>query len=270
HEGERHRDGSGDLPLHHRRARWTSVGVARRAIRRSVPIHASEQTRGGVMTNSPDIVAVIDDDLSVREALQGLLETAALQVALFASTREYLQAKRKAAPSCIILDVRLPGSSGLDFQRELAAAGSRVPIIFITGYGDIPMSVQAMKACAVEFLTKPYRDQALLEAVLSAIEKDRARRAGEGELTDLRQRLDTLTARERQIMGLLVAGQQSKQIGGQAGIRDGTVRVHRREVMRKMRAKSLAELVRIADSLRNAGVELAADAAGDPVPPAKE
>jgi FixJ family two-component response regulator len=208
------------------------------------------------MTDAPPIVAVIDDDLSVRESLQGLLETAALQVELFASPHEYLQAKRKEPPSCIILDVRLPGSSGLDFQRELVASGIRVPIIFITGYADVPMTVQAMKAGAVEFLTKPYRDQALLEAVLSAIEKDRARRAGESEFADLRQRFETLSVRERQVMALTVAGQQNKQIAGQMGISDVTVRVHRREVMRKMSAKSVADLVRIADILRKAGIEL--------------
>lgn len=216
------------------------------------------------MPDAPHTVAVIDDDLSVREALQGLLETAALQVELFASPREYLQAKRKDDPSCIILDVRLPGSSGLDFQRELAGAGIHIPIIFITGYADVPMTVQAMKAGAVEFLTKPYRDQALLEAVLSAIDKDRARRARESELADIRQRFEALSGRERQVMSLIVAGQQSKQIAGDIGIREVTVRVHRREVMRKMRARSLADLVRIADSLRSAGIELAADASGAP------
>jgi FixJ family two-component response regulator len=216
------------------------------------------------MPEAPHIVAVIDDDLSVREALQGLLETAALQVELFASPREYLQVKRKDHPSCIILDVRLPGSSGLDFQRELAGAGIHIPIIFITGYADVPMTVQAMKAGAVEFLTKPYRDQALLEAVLSAIEKDRVRRTRESELADLRRRFETLSGRERQIMALLAAGKQSKQIAGEIGIREVTVRVHRREVMRKMQAKSLADLVRIADSLRGAGVEIAPEPSTGP------
>lgn len=208
------------------------------------------------MTTATPLVVVIDDDQSVREALQGLLETAALQVELFASPREYLQSLRKGAPNCIILDVRLPGSSGLDFQRELVSAGVHTPIIFITGYADILMTVQAMKAGAVEFLTKPYRDQDLLEAVLSAIEKDRARRGSESALADMRQRFESLTERERQVMALAVAGQQNKQIAGEIGIRDVTVRVHRRQVMRKMRAKSLAELVRIADVLRGGGVEL--------------
>src|SRR5262245_34401019 len=144
------------------------------------------------MTDASPTVVVIDDDVSVRESIQGLLETAALRVELFASPREYLQAKRKDNPSCIILDVRLPGSSGLDFQRGLAATGVHVPIIFITGYADVPMTVQAMKAGAVEFLTKPYRDQALLDAVLSAIEKDRSRRAEESDLAEMRRRLETL------------------------------------------------------------------------------
>jgi FixJ family two-component response regulator len=211
------------------------------------------------MTDAPHIVAVIDDDQSVRESLQGLLETAALRVELFASTREYLQARRKDNPSCIILDVRLPESSGLDFQRDLTAAGIHIPIVFITGHADVPMTVQAMKAGAVEFLTKPYRDQTLLEAVLSAIEKDGARRASEGALIELRRRFETLSGRERQVMALTVAGQQNKQIAGGMGIRDVTVRVHRRQVMRKMRARSIADLVRIADDLRSAGVELAAD-----------
>jgi len=208
------------------------------------------------MTDARPTVVVIDDDQSVREALQGLLETAALQVEVYASPREYMEGKRKDAPSCIILDVRLPGSSGLDFQRELAGAGVHTPIVFITGYADVPMTVQAMKAGAVEFLTKPYRDQALLEAVLSAVEKDRSRRGNESALAELRQRLESLTARERQVMALAVAGQQNKQIAGRIGIRDVTVRVHRRQVMRKMRAKSIADLIRIADLLRSGGMDL--------------
>ena len=216
------------------------------------------------MTDESPTVAVIDDDLSVRESIQGLLETAALRVELFASPREYLQARRKDNPSCIILDVRLPGSSGLDFQREMAAAGIRAPIIFITGYADVHMSVQAMKAGAVEFLTKPYRDQALLDAVLSAIEKDRQRRTDERALADIYRRFETLTPRERQVMALTVAGRQNKQIAGEIGIREVTVRVHRREIMRKMSAKSLADLVKMGEALRNRGVTLA------PEPPLDE
>jgi FixJ family two-component response regulator len=208
------------------------------------------------MNEDAPIVAVIDDDVSVRESIQGLLETASLQVELFASPREYLQAKRKDHPSCIILDVRMPGSSGLDFQRELTAAGMRAPIIFITGYADVHMSVQAMKAGAVEFLTKPYRDQALLDAVLSAIEKDRQRRTEDRALADLQRRFEALTPRERQVMALTVSGQQNKQIAGAAGIREVTVRVHRRELMRKMNAKSLADLVKMGEALRSRGATL--------------
>jgi FixJ family two-component response regulator len=208
------------------------------------------------MTDDSPIVAVIDDDVSVRESIQGLLETAALRVELFASPRDYLQARRKDNPSCIILDVRLPGSSGLDFQREMVAAGVRAPIIFITGYADVPMSVQAMKAGAVEFLTKPYRDQALLDAVLSAIEKDRHRRTEERAVTDIHERFEALTARERQVMALTISGQQTKQIAGEVGIQEVTVRVHRREIMRKMGAKSLADLVKMGEALRNRGVTL--------------
>jgi FixJ family two-component response regulator len=208
------------------------------------------------MTDARPVVVVIDDDLSVREAIQGLLETADLRVELFASPQEYLKSERNDAPGCIILDVRLPGSSGLDFQRELVGTGIHTPVIFLTGYADIPMTVQAMKAGAVEFLTKPYRDQALIEAVLAAIEKDRARRGSKRALADLRRRLDSLTERERQVMALTVTGQQNKQIAGTIGIRDVTVRVHRRQLMRKMGAKSVAELVRITDLLRSEGIDL--------------
>jgi FixJ family two-component response regulator len=215
------------------------------------------------MNEEAPIVAVIDDDVSVRESIEGLLETAALRVELYASPREYLQARRKDNPSCIILDVRLPGSSGLDFQREMNAAGIRAPIIFITGYADVHMSVQAMKAGAVEFLTKPYRDQDLLEAVLSAIEKDRQRRVDDHALTDIRRRFEALTARERQVMALTVSGLQTKQIAGAAGIREVTVRVHRREIMRKMGARSLADLVKMGEALRSRGVLLNPEPAPD-------
>lgn len=211
------------------------------------------------MTAGPPTVAVIDDDVSVREAIQGLLETAALRVELFASPREYLQSNRKDHPSCIILDVRLPESSGLDFQEGLAAAGVHAPIIFITGYADVPMTVRAMKAGAVEFLTKPFRDQDLLDAVLVAIERDRQRRTEEEDLAENRRRFETLTARERQVMALTIVGHQNKQIAGEIGIRDVTVRVHRREIMRKMGVKSLADLVKIGEALRHRGVALNPD-----------
>lgn len=202
------------------------------------------------------IVVIIDDDPSVREALRGLLETAALQVELHGSPRDYLQSHRADVPSCIILDVRLPGSSGLDFQRELARTGVRTPVIFLTGHADIPMTVQAMKAGAVEFLTKPYRDQALLEAVLLAIDKDRARREGDVILAQVLQDLKSLTTRERQVMALAAAGKSNKQIAGEIDISDVTARVHRRQVMQKMRAKSIAELVRMVDVLRGNGIDL--------------
>jgi FixJ family two-component response regulator len=206
------------------------------------------------MKDVQPIGVVIDDDLSVREALRGLLETAALKVRLYGSPREYLERESVGAPGCIILDVRLPGSSGLDFQRELAHNGDRKPVIFLTGHADIEMTVRAMKAGAVEFLTKPYRDQALLEAVLLAIENDRARRESDVVLSGIQQQLISLTPRERQVMALTAAGQSSKQIAGTIGISDVTARVHRRQVMRKMRAKSLAELIRIAETLTSHGL----------------
>jgi FixJ family two-component response regulator len=202
------------------------------------------------------LVAVIDDDLSVREALQGLLETAALKVALYASPREYLQRKHTDAAGCIILDVRLPGSSGLDFQLELARAGDRTPIIFLTGHADVPMAIEAMKAGAVEFLTKPYRDQTLLEAVLLAIENDRARRASDEKFSEIRQRYELLTPRERQVMMLAAAGQSNKEIAGKMGISDVTARVHHRQVMRKMQVKSPVELARIAELFSNHGIKV--------------
>jgi FixJ family two-component response regulator len=202
------------------------------------------------------VVVVIDDDPSIRAALQGLLETAALGVELYTSPREYLRRKHVDAPSCIILDVRLPGSSGLDFQRELVRGGDRTPVIFLTGHADVAMTVQAMKAGAVEFLTKPYRDQALLDAVLLAIENDRARREGDEAVAEIRERIESLSQRERQVMALAAAGHSNKQIAGAMGIGDVTARVHRRQMMRKMRVGSLAELVRIAEILKKHGIDV--------------
>jgi len=195
------------------------------------------------------VVAVIDDDQSVREALHGLLETVAVDVELFVSVDDFLRASHSRAPDCIVLDVRLPGPSGLDFQAQLAKANVYTPIVFITGHGDIPMSVRAMKAGAVEFLTKPFRDQDLLDAVRSSIERARARRAEEQTVAQLLQRFASLTTREREIMALLVAGRSNKQIAGQIGISEVTTRVHRRQVMQKMGARSFADLVRTADKL---------------------
>ena len=202
------------------------------------------------------IVAVIDDDLSIREALRGLFEMAALKVELYNSPSDYLQGKHLEGPSCIVLDVRLPGSSGLDFQRELVRKGVQTPVIFLTGHADVAMGVQAMKSGAVEFLTKPYRDQALLEAVLLGIERDRARRESEAAVSDILKRFESLTGRERQVMALAAAGESNKQIGGKLGIGDVTARVHRRQVMHKMRAKSLTDLIRMVDLLVQRGVEL--------------
>jgi len=194
-------------------------------------------------------VVVIDDDPSVRKALDNLFRSIGLDVELFTSPQEFLQSERPDRPGCIVLDVRFPGRSGLDMQREIAAANTPLPIIFITGYGDIPMSVRAMKAGAVEFLTKPFRDQDLLDAVGVALEKDRARRANEVRLSELRSRFQTLTARERQVLSLVIAGRLNKQIAGELGVSEMTVKMHRRQVMRKMQAAGLAQLVRLADQL---------------------
>jgi len=195
------------------------------------------------------IVAVIDDDQSVREALHGLLETVALDVELFVTVEDFLRASHSRAPDCIILDVRLPGPSGLDFQAQLARANVHTPIVFITGHGDIPTSVRAMKGGAIEFLTKPFRDQELLDAVWSGIERARAGRAEAQVVARLQQRFASLTTREREIMALLAAGRSNKQIAGQMGISEVTTRVHRKQVMQKMGARSLADLVRMADKL---------------------
>src|SRR5713101_4911130 len=206
------------------------------------------QQRSTTSEQQPTIV-VIDDDPSIRKALDNLFRSVGLAVELFGSPQEFLQSKRPDRPGCIVLDIRFPGRSGLDMQRDLGQTGTRLPIIFITGYGDIPMSVRAMKAGAVEFLTKPFRDQDLLDAVGTALEADRARRAGETRLAELRGRFDTLTARERQVLSLVVAGRLNKQIAGELGVSEMTVKMHRRQVMRKMQATGVAQLVRLADQL---------------------
>jgi FixJ family two-component response regulator len=195
------------------------------------------------------VVYVIDDDLAVREALSGLFRSVGLQVRTFAAPPEFLASKPADVPSCLVLDVRLPGHSGLEFQAELAKANIHVPIIFITGHGDIPMSVKAMKAGAIEFLTKPFRDQELLDAVQAGLDRDRARRDRAAEDSELRGRFDQLTAREREAMTFVTSGLMNKQIAAEMGLSEITVKVHRGNVMRKMGAKSLAELVRMADVL---------------------
>jgi FixJ family two-component response regulator len=201
------------------------------------------------MPDVPAVVFVIDDDPSMRGALEDLVVSVGLQVRPFASPQDFLQSKLPDAPSCLVLDVRLPGMSGLAFQKELARLGVGLPVIFITGHGDIPMSVRAMKAGAVEFLTKPFHDQELLDAIHTAIERDRDRRQEAVLVADLQQRYATLTERERQIMALVVVGRANKQIAAELNLSEMTVKVHRGQVMRKMHAGSLPELVRMADRL---------------------
>ena len=198
----------------------------------------------------PDsIVYVVDDDSSVREAIKSLIRSVGLRVETFGNAQEFLKSTRLDAPGCVVLDVRLPGLSGLDLQRELAAHGINLPVIFITGHGDIPMSVRAMKAGALEFLTKPFRDQDLLDAIQHALERDRGARQQRSETAELRERFDSLTAREREVMGLVVSGLLNKQIAGELGTSEVTIKIHRSQVMKKMDAGSLAELVRMTEKL---------------------
>ena len=195
------------------------------------------------------VVFVIDDDPSMRAALEDLISSVGLQARLFASPQEFLLAPRSDAPGCLVLDVRLPGMSGLTFQKELERVGVTLPIIFITGHGDIPMSVRAMKAGAVEFLTKPFHDQEMLDAIHAAIQRDKQRRQQALLIAELRERYVTLTERERQIMTLVVIGRANKQIAAELNLSEMTVKVHRGQAMRKMQADSLPELVRMADRL---------------------
>jgi RNA polymerase sigma factor (sigma-70 family) len=202
------------------------------------------------MTEAAHIVSVVDDDPSVRRAIKRLIETVGLQVELFGSAQEFLQAERPDVPGCLVLDIRLPGKSGLDFQRELADANIRIPIIFVTAHGDIPMTVRAMKAGAVEFLTKPFRDQDLLDAVQFALERDRARRQREAEIATLRERFESLSTREREVVAMVVSGLLNKQIAAEVGTTENTVKVHRSRAMEKMQAKSLADLVKMVERLK--------------------
>jgi FixJ family two-component response regulator len=202
------------------------------------------------MMDTNPTVLVIDDDAAFRDSVERLLSALGLNTRLFASVANFLKSDPPDGPTCVVLDVRLPGQSGLDLQRELAAANRQLPIVFITGHGDIPMSVQAMKGGAIEFLTKPFRDQDLLDAIQLGLSRDRARRENEEALTVLRERFESLSAREREIMIQVARGRLSKQIAGDVGIAEGTVKVHRSHLMRKMGARSLPALGRIADKLK--------------------
>jgi len=202
------------------------------------------------MTDAPDVF-VVDDDASVRSSLKFLISTVGLHVETFDSAEAALQKLTPDAPGCLVLDVRMRGLSGLDLQSELAARNCQVPIVFITGHGDIPMTVRAMKAGAVEFLTKPFRDQDLLDAVRVALERARARREQEKEITDLQQRFDSLTSREREVISMVVAGKLNKQIADQLGTAENTIKVHRSRAMDKMNAQSVADLVRMIEKLKS-------------------
>jgi FixJ family two-component response regulator len=202
------------------------------------------------MKASESCVFVVEDDPSMRNALKNLLRSVGLEAQLFASAQEFLDADRPDLPSCLILDVRLPGLSGLDLQRELSAANIHIPIIFITAHGDIPMSVRAMKAGAVEFLTKPFRDQDLLDAIQHALVQDRVRLQKQGEVRELLKRFDSLTSRERELFPLVVSGRSNKEIAAEIGTSEITVKVHRGHLMRKMQASSFADLLRMASDLK--------------------
>ena len=205
------------------------------------------------MTENQPVVFVIDDDKLVRDSVTDLLRSVGLGAQSFGSAQEFLQSKRPDAPGCIVLDVRLPGASGLEFQRMLAESSIHLPVIFISGYGNIPMSVRAMRSGAIEFLTKPLQEQELLDAVQAGIERDRARRQEAQLVAELRERLISLTARERDVLALVITGRPNKQNADQLKLSEATVKVHRSQIMRKMQAKSLVDLVRMADKLGVSG-----------------
>ena len=201
------------------------------------------------MSEPASIVFVVDDDPSVRRAIQRLVESVGLPVKLFGSAADFMNSGHPDVPSCLVLDIRLPGISGLDFQRELAIAQNEIPTIFITAHGDIPMTVRAMKAGAVEFLTKPFRDQDLLDAIQMALERDRARRQRQADIAILQERLESLTPREREVLPLVVSGLPNKQVAAEIGTTEATIKVHRSQLMKKMGADSLPELVRMAEKI---------------------
>lgn len=218
------------------------------------PAHAMAHSPESSSAHAPPVVFVVDDDISVRESLEAMIRFAGFRVETFASARDFLKCPRAMAPHCLVLDVGLPDLSGLDLQSLIASERTDMPIIFITGYGDVPMTVRAMKAGAVEFLTKPFDDQVLLDAIRQAIERSRMARTEQAELKALQERHASLSQREREVMALVVSGLMNKQVGGELGISEITVKAHRGQVMRKMNARSLADLVTMAARLRLGGV----------------
>ena len=205
------------------------------------------------MNEVPATVHIVDDDVSLRSAMDSLFRSVGLQTQAYGSAREFLDAPRPTGPACLVLDVRLPGMSGLDFQAQLSAEGIHLPVVLMTGHGDIPMSVRGMKAGAIDFLTKPFRDQDMLDAVTAAIERDEARRADEADESDLRARYESLSPRERQVMALVTAGKMNKQVAGELQLSEITVKIHRGSAMRKMGARTRPDLVRMAEALARSG-----------------